>query len=101
MISVHHCPKWFFCISWSLAPEKNGDAIGLKLKRGTAIVDREQRWLVPDFLPDDTLIVVAGQVGLGKTTACMDWAASITNCPNPLASGPSAMGVTPDKRVCR
>ncbi|MHB1674251.1 MAG: AAA family ATPase [Acidobacteriaceae bacterium] len=68
-------------------PEKQGDSIGLKLKRGTEIVDREQRWLVTDFLPDDSLIVVAGQVGLGKTTACMDWAAYVTNGRVPIIGG--------------
>ena len=62
-------------------------AVGLKLKRGTEIVDREQHWLVTDFLPDDSLILVAGQVGLGKTTACMDWAASITNGRVPIIGG--------------
>ena len=71
----------------SLASGKQGDYIGLKLKRGTEIADREQRWLVQDFLPDDSLIVVAGQVGLGKTTACMDWAASITNGRVPILGG--------------
>ena len=71
----------------TLPPEKHGDAIGLKLKRGTDIVDRQQRWLVTDFLPEDTLIVVAGQVGLGKTTACMDWAASVTNGRVPIIGG--------------
>jgi hypothetical protein len=65
----------------------SGAAIGLKLKRGTEIVDREQHWLVTDFLPDDSLILVAGQVGLGKTTACMDWAASITNGRVPIIGG--------------
>lgn len=69
------------------APEKQGNSIGLKLKRGTEIADREQRWLVTDFLPDDSLIVVAGQVGLGKTTACMDWAASLTNGRVPIIGG--------------
>ncbi len=69
------------------APEKPGDSIGLKLKRGTKIEDWEQRWLVQDFLPDDSLIVVAGQVGLGKTAACMDWAASIANGRVPILGG--------------
>jgi hypothetical protein len=71
----------------TLAQEKQGDSIGLKLKRGTEIVDREQHWLVTDFLPDDSLILVAGQVGLGKTTACLDWAASITNGRVPIIGG--------------
>lgn len=70
-----------------LPPEKSGEAIGLKLKRGTEIVEREQSWLVPEFLPDNSLIVVAGQVGLGKTTACMDWAASITRGRVPIIGG--------------
>lgn len=73
------------------APEAKGKtpdtAIGLKLKRGTEIVDREQRWLVPDFLPDESLIILAGQIGLGKTTACMDLAASITNGRVPIIGG--------------
>jgi hypothetical protein len=63
------------------------DSGGLKLKRGTEIVDREQHWLVAEFLPDDSLIIVAGQVGLGKTTACLDWAASITNGHVPIVGG--------------
>jgi RecA-family ATPase len=54
------------------------------LKRGDGIVDKEQNWLVSSFLPADTLIVVAGQVGLGKTTACMSWGASITNDRTPI-----------------
>ena len=62
-------------------------AVGLKLKRRTEIVDREQQWLVADFLPNDSLILVAGQVGLGKTTACLDWAASITNGRVPIIGG--------------
>ena len=73
------------------APETRGAipdaAFGLKLKRGTEIVNREQLWLVTDFLPDDSLILVAGQVGLGKTTACMDWAASVTNGRVPIIGG--------------
>lgn len=71
----------------TLAPDKQGDSIGLKLKRATDIANREQRWLVPDFLPDDSLIIVAGQVGLGKTTACMDWAAYVTNGRVPIIGG--------------
>jgi hypothetical protein len=71
----------------TLAPDKQGDSIGLKLKRGSDIADRDQHWLVADFLPDDSLIVVAGQVGLGKTTACMDWAASITSGRVPIIGG--------------
>ncbi len=62
-------------------------AIGLKLKRGSEIQDREQNWVVPYFLPCDTLILVAGQVGLGKTTACLSWAASITNGQTPILGG--------------
>jgi AAA domain len=62
----------------------SADHVGLKLKRGDGIVDKEQNWLVPSFLPDDTLIVVAGQVGLGKTTACLSWGASITNGRTPI-----------------
>jgi hypothetical protein len=64
-----------------------GDAIGLKLKCGETIVDKEQGWIVDQFLPNDTLIVIAGQVGLGKTTACMDWGASITNGRVPILGG--------------
>jgi hypothetical protein len=64
-----------------------GDAIGLKLKCGSAIVEREQGWLVDQFIPDDTLIVVVGQVGLGKTTACLDWAASVSNGRVPIIGG--------------
>ncbi len=60
---------------------------GLKLKRGSEIQDREQNWLVPSFLPCDTLTLVAGQVGLGKTTACLSWAASITNGQTPIIGG--------------
>ncbi len=71
----------------TLAPDKQGDSIGLRLKRGSDIADRDQHWLVADFLPDDSLIVVAGQVGLGKTTACMDWAASVTNGRVPIIGG--------------
>lgn len=78
----------------ALADEESGirdagriEAVGLKLKRGTEIADREQRWLVQDFLPDDSLIVVAGQIGLGKTTACMDLAASVTNGRVPIIGG--------------
>ena len=71
----------------TLAQDKQGDSIGLKLKRGSDIADRDQHWLVADFLPDDSLIVVAGQVGLGKTTACMDWAASVTNGRVPIIGG--------------
>lgn len=73
----------------SLAEEQgeNPDAIGLKLKCGSDIVSREQHWIVDQFLPDDSLVVVAGQVGLGKTTACMDWAASITNGRVPITGG--------------
>jgi putative DNA primase/helicase len=63
------------------------NAIGLKLKCGTDIVEREQSWLVPFFVPGDTLIVVAGQVGLGKTTACLSLGASITNGQTPIIGG--------------
>jgi hypothetical protein len=68
-------------------PSRGGktiDAAGLKLKRGDGIVDKEQNWLVRSFLPADTLIVVAGQVGIGKTTMCLSWGASITNGLTPI-----------------
>lgn len=73
--------------SQTLASNERADSIGLKLKCGTDIPDRDQHWLVSDFLPEDSLIVVAGQVGLGKTSACMDWAASVTNGCVPIIGG--------------
>lgn len=42
------------------APKEVDDGIGLRLKRGTEIVASEQHWLVREFLPDDSLIIVAG-----------------------------------------
>lgn len=58
---------------------------GLLLKCASEIVDKRQEWLIPTFLPDDTLVVLAGQPGLGKTTACLSWAASLTNGRRPIA----------------
>jgi len=51
---------------------------GLKLKGGTDIVEREQHWIIPDFLPDETLVLVAGKPGIGKTSGCSSWAAALS-----------------------
>jgi hypothetical protein len=59
----------------------------LRLKCADKIIDREQGWLVSEFLPDDTLTIVAGQVGLGKTTACLSWGAAISNGRVPIIGG--------------
>ena len=66
---------------------KTSDHNGLKLKRASDIVRKHQGWLVPSFIPDDTLIIVAGQAGVGKTTACLSLAASITNGETPILGG--------------
>lgn len=58
--------------------------LGLKLKCGSEIIEKSQEWLISDFLPADTLVVVAGAPGVGKTTACLSWAASITNGRSPI-----------------
>ncbi len=62
-------------------------AVGLKLKNGADIEAKVQGFLVPEFIPDDTLIVLAGAVGLGKTTATLSWAADITNGRIPVIGG--------------
>jgi hypothetical protein len=59
----------------------------LRLKCADKIIDREQGWLVSEFLPDDTLTIVAGQVGLGKTTACLSWGAAISSGRVPIIGG--------------
>lgn len=73
------------------APESKGAtpdaAAGLKLKNGADIEAKVQRFLVTEFIPDDTLIVLAGAVGLGKTTATLSWAADITNGRIPVIGG--------------
>lgn len=74
-----------------MASAKNPDnpdaARGLKLKKGTDIEARVQGFLVPEFIPDDTLTVLAGAVGVGKTTASLSWAADITNGKTPVIGG--------------
>lgn len=66
---------------------EDDDGIGLKLKCAVDIVEKDQGYLVSEFLPEDTLIVAAGQIGLGKTTACLDWGASITQGRIPIIGG--------------
>lgn len=63
------------------------DAVGLNVKRGTEIIPREQGWIVQDFLPDDSLVVVAGEQGTGKTTGCVSWAADLTMGRIPVIGG--------------
>ncbi len=63
------------------------DAAGLKLKRGSEVVVRERRWLVQDHLPDETLVILAGETGRGKTTVCISWAADITTGRVPVVGG--------------
>jgi hypothetical protein len=69
------------------SPEAKVRTIGLLLKNGADIEPKTQGFLVPEFIPDDTLIVLAGAVGLGKTTATLSWAADITNGRIPIVGG--------------
>jgi hypothetical protein len=66
---------------------------GLTLLRGDEIPDVEQKWLVPDFLPHATLSVIAGLQGIGKTTACLSLAASITRGQVPIIGGVREPGI--------
>ena len=68
-------------------PNEHGETSGLKLKCAVNIVDKKQDWLVDQFIPADTLIVLAGQVGLGKTTAALSVAAHISNGAIPIIGG--------------
>jgi DNA repair protein RadA/Sms len=66
--------------------------LGLKLIRGDEIADVEQRWLVPGFLPDATLSIMAGLPGIGKTTVSLSIAASITRGEIPIVDGTRPLG---------
>ncbi len=66
---------------------KHGKTSGLKLKCAVDIVDKKQDWLVDQFIPADTLIVLAGKVGLGKTTAALSVAANIASGVIPIVGG--------------
>lgn len=74
-----------------MASAKNPDnpdaASGLKLKKGTDIEAKVQGFLVSEFIPDDTLVVLAGAVGIGKTTASLSWGADITKGITPIIGG--------------
>jgi putative DNA primase/helicase len=72
-------------IKEKLLPQPN--VPGLKLIRGDEIADVEQRWLVPEFLPDATLTLFCGPPGIGKTTASLSIAASITRGLIPVIGG--------------
>jgi hypothetical protein len=78
----------FAALAESGGPDDASPArLHLRLKCADKIIDREQGWLVNEFLPDDTLTITAGQVGLGKTTACLSWAAAISNGRIPIIGG--------------
>jgi archaellum biogenesis ATPase FlaH len=68
------------------------DSVGLKLKRGTEIVERAQVWEVYDFIPCDTLIIVIGEIGLGKTRMCVALCADISQGRIPVTGGDRAGG---------
>lgn len=74
---------------WHPEPAANPeqDGFGLKLKRGTEIVEREQVWEVDDFLPGDTLITAIGEIGFGKTRMAMSWCADISQGRTPVIGG--------------
>ena len=60
---------------------------GLPLRRGTEIVPRKQGWTVPNFIPNDTLVLLVAVTGLGKTRVSVQWAAHITAGRVPVIGG--------------
>lgn len=69
------------------------DRAGLKLRSGVDIVERKQEWIKEPLLPADTLTVVAGQPGAGKTTMAVSLAADITIGRTPISGGLRSPGV--------
>jgi 5S rRNA maturation endonuclease (ribonuclease M5) len=84
---IEAAPMWTQPVAATYPSGGLVEVSGLRLKCGTSIADKHQEWLVPKFIPADTLIVLAGQVGLGKTTAALSLAASISSGSIPIIGG--------------
>ena len=50
----------------------------LKVTLGTEVRTRRVEWLIPDWIPQSTLTLLAGREGLGKSTIAVSWAAEQT-----------------------
>ena len=57
-----------------------GDVLRLELIGASTINPEPVRWLWPGWLARGKLHVIAGAPGIGKTTAVLSWAASVTAC---------------------
>jgi putative DNA primase/helicase len=69
---------------------ESDDAGKLQLLKGTEITDRDDPFILPGRLPDDTAIGVHGRPGDGKTTAAMLIAADLSVGKTPYSGMPCA-----------
>lgn len=61
----------------------------LKLSKASEVISKDKTFLVESWIPDDSITVIAGNGGIGKSSLAMSIVASLSRGENPLILGES------------